>query len=240
MDWLWVFSFVSLHAGSLTLSVHWRGRGGQRLGKQDFKMVHHDSSHWRPDLLWNLLTPAILFLLTKSQDFWDNAFQVAWKSVEFLASEWNFSGALPETEGPGFALFCFLTRNRLADRSGRTLFPEATQSSKLTPSYKVGSQTSPFSLWILSEWRFSRLLTVLLEGDTYSLFSFTLSIIFQAFWEAPLHFYEETPTASLEICFETSNTRCSVQEGKEAAPYNIQYDICLQAARDVNTHPTAA
>lgn len=136
-------------------------------------------------------------------------------------------------------LFCFVlffhTSKKLAERSGRTLFQEATQSSKLTLSYKVGSQTSPFSLWIPSEWRFLRLLTILSEGDTYSLFSFTLNIIFQAFWEALLHFYEETPTANLEIFFETSNTRCSVQEGKEAAPYNIQYNICSQAALDLNT-----
>jgi hypothetical protein len=58
---------------------------------------------------------------------------------------------------------------------------------------------------------------VLLEGDTYSLFSSTLHIIFQAFWEALVHFYEETPSANLKIFFETSNTGCSVREAKEVA-----------------------
>lgn len=137
--------------------------------------------------------------------------------------------AIPWSRGPGLVWFSFYTRNSLAERSGRTLFQAATHSSKLIQSYKIGSQTSPFSLWILSEWRFLGLLAILLEGDTYSLFSFTLNIIFQAFWEALLHFYEETPTANLEIFFETSNTRCSVQGEEEAAPYNIQYNTCLQA-----------
>lgn len=50
------------------------------------------------------------------------------------------------------------------------------------------------------------------ESDTSSPFSFSLHIVFQAFWEALLHFYEEIPTANLEIFFETRNTRCSVQE----------------------------
>lgn len=160
-----------------------------------------------------ILLPFLIVVLS-------NTFQVAWKLVA-IASFWmKLLWDIAWSREPWFGLvwFFFHTRSMLADRPGRTLFQEATWSSKLTRSSKAGSQTSPFSPWILSEWRFLRLLTILLEGDTHSLFSSTLNIIFQAFWEALLHFYEETPTANLEIFFETSNTRCSVREGEEAAP----------------------